>query len=110
MAALLAVARWYYDIPHGPVEVVLSLHGKTDGAIFDQLGEPDIDYEFTMDQIVCGFRRKLLNSYPPNSKIVIRECTWKYSRYQLTVWFHKLDSDWIALNSCRYQNGVVFCP
>lgn len=112
IAVFLAIAIWYFDIPHDPVENVPAFHGKTDVSIFAQLGNPDNEFQFTMDDPLPEFRIELYNTYPPNApnnvQVEIRECTWRYSTYRLTVWFHKPDGKWIALDTCRYRNGIEF--
>ncbi|PHR90410.1 MAG: hypothetical protein COA78_35410 [Blastopirellula sp.] len=112
IAVLIGVTVWYFDIPHAPVENVPALHGKTDLETFNLLGQPDSEYSFTMDQSVGELRVELYNTYPPSSpnnpNVEIRECTWEYSRHRLVVWFHKPDDKWIALDTCRYRNGIVF--
>ena len=112
IATLMAVAVWYFDIPHAPVEKVVALHGQTDIAVMERLGTPTHEYTFTMDEPLGEFQIELYNTYPPNSPgnsdVEIRECTWEYSRHRLTIWFHKPDGKWVAMDSCRYRNGIVF--
>ena len=110
--ALAVLGVWYFDISYSPVEKVAALHGQTDSAILKQLGAPAYEYTFTMDEPLGEFQIELYNTYPPgspnNPNVEIRECTWEYSRHRLTVWFHKPNGRWVALDTCRYQNGVVF--
>ena len=112
IAVLAAACVWYFDIPHAPVEKVAALHGQTDVSVLNRLGTPSHEYMFTMDKPLGEFQIELYNTYPPNSpdngNVEIRECTWEYSRHRLTVWFHKPDEKWIALDTCRYRNGIVF--
>ena len=112
IAAFLAITIWYFDVPHAPVERVEALHGQTDVSIITQLGNPSYEYVFTMADPLSEFQIELYNIYPPdspgNAQIEIRECTWRYSRYRLTVWFHKPNGEWIALDTCRYRNGILF--
>ena len=111
---LLTIAVWYYDLLHAPAEKVLALHGRSESDILKQLGQPTSELVFTMDNAEGEFRIELYNTYPPgapnNNNVHIRECTWDYSRHKLTVWFHKPDEDgnWVALDTCRYQNGIAF--
>jgi len=112
VALFAAVAVWYFDIPHAPVEKVFALHGQTEITVLNKLGDPAHEYTFTMDQPLGEFQIELYNTYPPDSpnnpNVRIRECTWNYSRHRLTVWFHKQNESWIALDTCRYRNGIVF--
>jgi len=111
-AALLAAAIWYFDIPHAAVEKVPSLHGDSVDQIMDRLGHPAHEFWFAMDEAVGEFRVELFNFYPPkspdNDKVEIRESTWEYSRHRLTVWFHRPNGVWVALDTCRYRNYVRF--
>ena len=112
VATLLSLAVWYFDIPHAPVEKVSALHGQTDANVVNRLGAPAYEYAFTMDTPLNEFQIELYNTYPPGSpnnlNVEIRECTWEYSRHRLTVWFHKPQGTWIALDTCRYKNGIMF--
>ena len=112
IAVLVAICVWYLDIPHAPVEKVAGLHGQTDVSVLTRLGTPTHEYTFTMKDPLGEFRIELYNTYPPNSpnneNIEIRECTWDYSRHRLTVWFHKPDGKWVALDTCRYRYGITF--
>ena len=112
IALLSTAATWYFDIPHGPVEKIPSLHGQTYASLMKQLGNPSFEYSFTMDKRLSEFQIELHNTYPPespnNPTVEIRECTWEYSRHRLTVWFHKMNGKWLALNTSRYKNDVVF--
>ena len=112
IAMLTAVAVWYFDVPHAPVEKVAVLHGQTYAAILKRLGTPAHECTFTMDKPLGEFQIELYNTYPPDSPsnpdIEIREYTWEYSRHRLTVWFHQQNGKWIAFDTCRYRNGVVF--
>lgn len=110
--ALASLGVWYFDVPHAAVEEVATLHGQTDSAIFGKLGAPSYEHKFTMDEMLGEFQIELYNTYPPDSpnnpNVEIRECTWEYSRHRLTIWFHKPNGSWVVLDTCRYQNGVVF--
>jgi len=112
VASILAVVVWYYDSPHAPVEKVAALHGQTDHNVLDQLGSPANEHTFTMDEALGEFRIELYNTYPPDSPdnkyVEIREFTWEYPRHRLTVWFHKPNETWVALDTCRYRNGIAF--
>ena len=112
IAASMTVAVWYFDIPHAAVEKIVGLHGQTDAAVFRRVGVPAHEYSFTMDESLGEFQIELHNTYPPdppgNPNVEIRECTWEYSRHRLTVWFHKPNGRWIALDTCRYRNGIAF--
>ncbi|MCA9195260.1 MAG: hypothetical protein KDB03_25990 [Planctomycetales bacterium] len=112
IAVSLGVAVWYFDIPHKPVEKLPRLHGQTERSVLNRLGKPDQKYEFTMDDAVGEFRIELYNTYPPNSPnnstVEIRELTWEYPRYKLTVWLHRPNGTWTVLDTCRYRNGIMF--
>ena len=111
-AALLAVAVWFFDIPHAPVEKASTLHGDSLAQVFDRLGNPAHESWFKMDEVIGEFRVELFNTYPPNSpdnsEVEIRESTWNYSRHRLTVWFHRPNGDWVAFDTCRYRNDIQF--
>ncbi len=94
------------------VKTVPELHGKTDIRILDDLGSPDHESEFTMAEAIGEIRIGLFNTYPLDSpdiaSIEIREWTWRYTFYTLTVWFHRPDGSWVVLDTCRYRNGTMF--
>lgn len=96
---------WFFEVPHGAATNASRLHGLKETQLFERLGIPKRTNEFTMDRVGASeFRIELFNFYPPgrpeNSNTVIREYTWEYFRYRLTVWLHKPNDDWLVLDTC----------
>ena len=108
---IFAYNGWQPEIISRPTKIT-DLHGQTDNEVFDRLGAPDHEYAFTMDEPLGEFQVELYNTYPPgspdNKNVQIRECTWQHAHHRVTVWFHKPHNEWVALDSCRYGNDVVF--
>ncbi len=108
-----ASTDWHLEkAPPSFVEKAQPLHGLSDKSIFSRLGKPDHSDEFTMSEVVGEFRIELSNTYPPSTpasaNVVIRECTWRYADYSLTVWFHKVGNQWVSLDTLKYSRGVRF--
>jgi hypothetical protein len=114
LGAAFAVAVWYKDPFHQPVEKVERLHGKTLEAVVAELGDAKETYTFSMptEGTLDEFRIELHNTYPPNrpenADVVIKELHWEYLRYNLTVWFHLVDDKWVALDTCRWHKDMEF--
>jgi hypothetical protein len=106
------IAYWYFDMGHPPVEKMPFLHGKTTEQVESILGQPDETHLIGLGEIKDEFRCELLNYYSPdkveNKGVEFKELWWKRSRYTITVWFHRLNGQWVAIDSCRWKKGVVF--
>lgn len=98
--------------PEGGVDELPRLHGRAEADLVTELGEPDHRREFTMADCCTEFTVELLNTYPAerpeNADVPIRELTWDYDGYHLTVWLHRPEGRWIALDTIRYSDGVDF--
>jgi hypothetical protein len=98
--------------PHGPVDRVALLHGRTMRQIETELGPPNSTYEFSIGGSLDEFRCELMNVYPPHhprsAGVRITEWTWQYAGFTVTLWFHRVDAEWIVLDSCRWKDGVAF--
>ena len=104
---------WFFDLGHAPVEAIPSLDGKAISEVVRILGEPDSDHSYTMDKYPGGeLGMWLCELYPhdrPESRdVAIRELWWEHNRFTVVVWFHKVGEQWVALDTCRWQKGVVF--
>jgi hypothetical protein len=95
-----------------PVDKIPVLVGQKLEMVQEQLGIPNQEFEFSMGSGLDEFRCELLNTYPPGSPrslgVRIKEWQWRYRGFTVAVWFHRLDGQWIALDSCRWKDGVVF--
>lgn len=98
-----------FDPNHGKI---LALHGATEQQVVTQLGEPNQTREFPVVDVPGEFGIELWNTYPPNDPrsqdVRIREWQWKYHEFSFAVWFHKVDGQWVVLDTCRWKKGVVF--
>ncbi|HFE44156.1 MAG TPA: hypothetical protein ENJ18_01500 [Nannocystis exedens] len=97
--------------PADGVDELPRLHGQRAAELRAEFGEPDSKREFAMADCCTEFEIELYNTYPPNSghdEVKIREWTWKYGGYALTVWLHKQGDNWRVLDTCRYGNDVEF--
>jgi hypothetical protein len=110
--AVLAGLYAYYDLGHAPVEKVPGLRGQTVDQVTRVLGKPDLDESYQMRDAGGEFRIELRNTYrldrPGNEDVEIRELWWKHSRFTVAVWFHQIDGQWVALDSCRWKQGIQF--
>ncbi len=103
--------------PPGPpnsdtfVDELPRLHGQTESALRAEFGEPSSKREFAMADCCTEFEIELYNTYPPDSgheRVMIRDWTWKYEGYALTVWLHQRDGKWQVLDTSRYSDDVEF--
>lgn len=112
LLASMAIAWWYWDWGHAPVEKLAHLHGRSMEAVVGELGEPDSRYQFPMSGCAGEFRVELFNTYPPqdpnSAQVQIQELQWHYERYHVAVWFHEPKGKWIVLDTCRWEEGVEF--
>jgi hypothetical protein len=113
VVAVLAASYWYLDIGHDPVERMPWLHGKSLSAVTAELGEPTRQFEYTMATSPGGeFRVELFNTYPPNdpktADVRINELQWDRTRFHIAVWMHRVNGEWIVLDTCRWKTGVAF--
>jgi hypothetical protein len=113
LLAAVAVAWWYFDLGHRPVEKMPWLHGKATEEVLAELGEPSSQFEYTMGKSPGGeFRVELFNTYPPNdpktADVRIKEMQWHKMRYHVAVWMHQVNGEWIVLDTCRWQEGIAF--
>jgi hypothetical protein len=101
-----------FDLGHEHVEKIVSLHGQSLEAVVSELGEPTRAAEFPMSGCCDEFRIELWNAYSPKdpatANVRIKELIWTYAQYSIAVWFHQVDGQWIALDTCRWQKGIVF--
>ena len=90
---------------------VQALHGANQERVQAELGEPNLTYEFPVDEAPGEFRVELHNSYRvghlKSRGVRIREWQWWYKDFRFAVWFHKVDGGWVVLDTCRWRN-VVF--
>lgn len=87
------------------------LEGQSEAAIVKKFGEPESQREFTMADCCTEFSVELLNTYPPDKghdEVEIREWTWDYEGYKLTVWLHQKAGEWQVLETSRYSDDVEF--
>ena len=102
--------------PPGPpanngVDELHRLEGALETDLLHEFGEPSSRREFPMGECCSEFEIELYNTYPPKAghdKVVIRQWDWDYEGYTLTVWLHQLEGQWVALETCRYGDGVEF--
>lgn len=104
---------WYFDWGHAPVEKLPWLHGQPLDKVIAAFGEPSRQLNYTIGTSPGGeFRVELYNTYPPsdpNTKDVrIKEIQWHRLRYDVVVWLHFVNGEWLVLDTCRWQGGVVF--
>jgi hypothetical protein len=96
----------------GGTDELKRLEGKTQEALFSEFGKPTQDREFPMSECCGEFQIELYNTYPPDdpatAQVRIRELTWEYDGYALTVWLHAPDEAWLALDTIRYTDDLEF--
>lgn len=87
-------------------------HGRQIDAIVSELGEPDRAATLQMNQGLDEFRAELRNTYPhdgpASASVVIKELWWRQGDYTLTIWFHQVNGEWVALDTCYWHDSIVF--
>ncbi len=95
-----------------PVTRIPGLRGMALETLMEEYDEPAQSAIFTMNRGLDRFRMRLLYYYPrsdPRNRFVrIKELWWKDGVYNITVWFHQVDGDWIVLDSCRWHENTIF--
>jgi hypothetical protein len=98
--------------PVDGVDELKSLEGLTEAQLVAELGEPNSKREFPMKECCTEFQIELYNTYPPDepahADVMIREWTWSYDGYAVTVWLHRVDETWVVLDTSRYSDDVEF--
>lgn len=87
------------------------LHNQTINQISKKLGKPDKKIEFPIDNNFGEFRVEIYNTYSPlkeHHNVIIKEWTWRDGNYFITVWFHKVNKQWITLDTCKWHKSVEF--
>lgn len=96
----------------GGTDELKHLEGKGEDALKAELGEPTGTREFVMRDCCHEFEIELYNTYPPddpkNADVQIRQWTWTYDGYAVTVWLHQVEGKWVALDTIRYADDVEF--
>ncbi len=86
--------------------------GKSLENVLKEYGLPDSEQTFEMSEAQNEFRIELQNTYPltdpRNRKVKIRELSWFDKENVTTIWFHRKDGEWTALNILRWQKGTDF--
>jgi hypothetical protein len=108
----VVTASWYWDWGHAWVEKLHHLHGQTPETVVAELGEPNTRHEFAMADCCDEFRIELFNVYPPTdprtAQVRIKEFQWHHRRYHIAVWFHQVNGEWVAVDTCRWKEGIAF--
>jgi hypothetical protein len=95
-----------------PVDKIPVLVGATIEKVREQFGAPNHENEFPVDGGLPEFRVELLNTYPPGDPrsrgVRIREWRWQYPGFRVAIWFHRVEGEWIVLDTVRWRNGVEF--
>ena len=101
--------------PPGPpadsVDELPELEGRSPDEVVARLGPFDSSKDFEMGDCCHEFEIELYNTYPPgkgHDGVEIRRLDWEFEGYRVSVWFHRPDGDWVALDTCRYADGVDF--
>lgn len=101
--------------PPGPpvddVDELPELEGKSPDEVVGRLGPFDATKNFVMADCCHEFEIELYNTYPPgegHDEVAIRRLDWAFDGYAVSVWFHKPEGEWVALDTCRYGDNVEF--
>jgi hypothetical protein len=110
---VLGAGWWYFDWGHSPVEKLPWSHGQPLAEVVAELGQPHRQLEYAMAESPDGeFRIELYNTYPPNDPVAqkarIRELQWHRTGYDVAVWLHRVNGEWVVLDTCRWQAGIQF--
>lgn len=78
----------------------------------EKLGQPAVSDQYFLSERQGEFYVGLQNKYPltnpENSKIRIKELIWKYSGYNVTLWFHKVNDEWVVLEALCWPADTDF--
>lgn len=113
-AATLSIAALFVAwLKSGPLtESLDELHGRTATQLIEDFGVPDFEDEYKIGDAVGEMRRPLLNHYPvsnpENKNVPIRELWWKDGDYTISVWFHRVNKKWVALDSLKWHKSIQF--
>lgn len=104
--------EWWRTAPcDGRVEADL-YRGLAQSELVRTLGAPVHERAFTMGEAQDEFRIELQNRYPltvaGNQQVEIREFTWAKPGCQLTIWLHRMQASWRALDAALWREGVEF--
>ena len=97
-----------------PLQPIETSHfiGKAENILTSELGAPNHEVTYTMDECVGELRVTLFNTYSPDrtdlAEIEIRELTWGLPDNKFTAWLHRPNGKWIILETFRYQTEGVF--
>jgi hypothetical protein len=91
---------------------IARLHGLTEEAVIEELGQPVSSKQYTMGEAIGEFRIALQNTYPlshpRNAQIEIKELWWNDGNYINTVWLHVIKGKWVVLDTLRWHKEVEF--
>jgi len=97
---------------HNQVSKITKFNTLSMNKVLDELGFPERCDTFLIQEIVGEFRIELLNTYPltnpKNRKVKIKELHWKDGDYNITLWFHQIDGNWVVLDGRRWHKNVDF--
>ena len=86
--------------------------GQAEDSLISELGAPNHEFAFTMDECVGELRVILFNTYSPEmpglAQIEIRELTWNLPNNKFTAWLHRPNGEWVILDTFRYETEAVF--
>ena len=95
-----------------PVTELPHYIGQSRSSVVARLGDPDHIERFAMKDAAGEFRVGLQNTYPltdaANAGVEIEELWWDDEQYWITLWFHKVDGEWVVLDTCRWRKDIVF--
>ena len=97
-----------------PLQPIETSHfiGKAEDILTSELGAPDHEITYTMDECIGELRVTLFNTYAPDrtdlAEIEIRELTWDLPDNKFTAWMHRPNGKWIILETFRYHTEAVF--
>ncbi|MDQ6434708.1 hypothetical protein RB623_11695 [Mesorhizobium sp. LHD-90] len=85
---------------------------QTYDAVIAANGKPAKETTFRIGEIDSEFRVELYNFYPNdegrNSDVEIREATWPRGDKNLTIWFHKVEGQWVKLHAMTWDKDAEF--
>ena len=103
--------EWAYEPCDAPDEVP-HFDGMTETEVTRLLGPPTHKDAFNMRDRPDEFHVELQNVYPlsnpANANVEIRESTWHAGECRLTVWFHRADGEWTALQNVRWDRNTDY--
>ena len=98
--------------PATPVTDAPQYEGLSLATMLADEGPPVEQSEFFAPNAAGEMRVEIWNHYPPedpaSKHVLIKERWWDRGDAYLTVWFHEIDGEWVALDTLLWDKDIQF--